>query len=185
VSLKKNPGEVADVVHRNIQALIDVRREHQQQKSHPILAVERITAFAGSLNAVYANILVVGIWIVINSGLFTGRKPFDPYPFPLLAMFASIEAIFLSTFVLIRQNRAAVLNEKRADLDVQINLLSEHEITRLIQMVDKISVKIGVEQPVNVDELKNDIAPGKVLETIEQAENNSAEQILNSKMKSA
>jgi len=71
---------------------------------------------------------------MINLG-HTRLKPFDPFPFNLLTMVVSLEAIFLSTFVLISQNRMGVMADKRADLDLQINLLSEHEITRLLKQM--------------------------------------------------
>lgn len=86
-------------------------------------------------------------------------------------MFASCEAIFLSTFVLIAQNRMSALGERRADLDLQINLLAEHEITRLIEMVEAIADHVGVERLPRqiIDELKQDVAPDKVLERMERA----------------
>ena len=73
-----------------------------------------------------------------------GLRPFDPFPFVMLAMAASVEAIFLSTFVLISQNRMAELADKRADLDLQINLLSEHEITRLVKLLDAVAKRLGI-----------------------------------------
>jgi uncharacterized membrane protein len=171
---KTNSMEVASVVHRNIEALLEMRNEHERRKKLQDRVADQITRFTGSMKAVYVNIVAILVWIGINSRCIPGLKPFDPYPFPLLAMFASIEAIFLSTFVLISQNRTELLSEKRADLDVQINLLSEHEITRLIQMVDAISNKLGVNmrKSDNIEELKKDIAPETVLETIEKAKKN-------------
>ncbi len=88
----------------------------------------------------------------------------------MLAMFASVEAIFLSTFVLISQNRMAVQADKRADLDLQVSLLAEHEITRLITLVKEIAEKLDVEgwQHPELPELQKDVAPERVLDALEE-----------------
>jgi uncharacterized membrane protein len=90
--------------------------------------------------------------------------------FVILAMIASVEAIFLSTFVLITQNRMAAAADKRADLDLQISLLAEHEITRLATLIDAIADKIGVQTPADeeIEEIKQDVAPDAVLDRIEE-----------------
>jgi uncharacterized membrane protein len=87
-----------------------------------------------------------------------------------LAMIASVEAIFLSTFVLITQNRMAAAADKRADLDLQVSLLAEHEITKLAALASEIAVKLGVETAFDRDmqEIKQDIAPDAVLDEIEK-----------------
>jgi uncharacterized membrane protein len=110
--------------------------------------------------------MVVG-WILWNT--IPGLPKFDPYPFVMLAMTASVEAIFLSTFVLISQNRQSHMSEKNAQLDLQVNLLAEHEITRLIALTERIAMKIGV--PIHehdLDDLKKDVSPERVLAEIER-----------------
>jgi len=100
-----------------------------------------------------------------------GTPKFDPYPFVMLAVLASVEAIFLSTFVLISQNRQALLNEKNAQLDLQVNLLAEHEVTRLIALTEQIARKVGVTLPEDdLAELKNDVAPERVLDAIDRSQ---------------
>ena len=99
-------------------------------------------------------------------------KPWDP-TFVILATEASVEAIFLSTFVLISQNRATATADKRADLDLQINLLAEHEITRLLNMTSLIAEKLGIElstHAAELEELQRDVAPEAVLDKIEDEE---------------
>jgi uncharacterized membrane protein len=101
-------------------------------------------------------------WIADNNGWIPGWV-FDPFPFGLLTLVVSLEAIFLSTFVLISQNRAASLAEMRSDLDLQIDLLAEHEVTQLLRMVTAIARKLDVkcedaelrqlEQPVALHEI--------------------------------
>lgn len=89
----------------------------------------------------------------------------------MLAMIASVEAIFLSTFVLISQNRMQRQSDRRAELDLQIGLLSEHEVTRLIRMVEAIAQKVGAEaKSPDLEELKRDVEPETVLHEIEEIE---------------
>src|SRR3954463_11890511 len=97
------------------------------------------------------------------------RWVFDPYPFGLLTMVVSLEAIFLATFVLLSQNRQAEDAEQRAELDLQINLLSEHEITRILTLVDAIADHLGLEagQDPEIDELKMDVKADAVLKEME------------------
>jgi len=163
-------GEIAGVVHRNISALLEVRRQVEAQRTRQSRIVDSITSFTGSLPFVYLHVLLFGGWIVVNVGGIPGIKSFDPFPFVMLAMWASVEAIFLSTFVLITQNRMAQLAERRAELDLQISLLAEHEVTRLLTMVEAIGSHLGVHfQGEGLEELKRDVAPEKVLEEIEHA----------------
>jgi uncharacterized membrane protein len=115
---------------------------------------------------VYLHLAIYGFWIVANLGWVPFVEPWDP-TFVVLAMVASVEAIFLSTFVLISQNRMAAAADKRADLDLQVDLLAEHELTRLIDLVSKIADRLGVQADRELEELKRDIAPEAVLDHIE------------------
>jgi uncharacterized membrane protein len=87
---------------------------------------------------VYVHVALYGGWITLNLGIIPGLPRFDP-TFVVLAMVASVEAIFLSTFVLISQNRMAAVANKRADLDLQISLLTEHELTKLATIVSAVN----------------------------------------------
>lgn len=86
---------------------------------------DAITAFAGTMLFVYLHALWFTVWIVLNEGLLGDAAVFDPYPFGLLTMIVSLEAIFLSTFVMVSQNRQAARENVRADLDFETNLRSE------------------------------------------------------------
>lgn len=170
------PGSpLASVVERNIEALVAVRKERLQNRTAQERFVDAVTAFAGSLAFVYLHATILVVWLVANTG-HLGIKPWDPYPFVMLAMAASVEAIFISTFVLIGQNRQSEAADQRADLDLQINLLAEHEITRLVTMIEAISRKLEVEAPVpDVDEIKRDVAPEVVVHQIEKHEGRTDE----------
>jgi uncharacterized membrane protein len=164
-----SPG-LSPVIERNIAALLERQRAEQRRLRLQERLADRITRWAGSMNFVYLHVLLFGIWILSNIGWLPILPRFDP-SFVILAMFASVEAIFLSTFVLISQNRMSASAEKRSELDLQISLLAEHEITRLITMVSALARKARVEQPepAELSDLQKDIAPEKVLDRIEHA----------------
>jgi uncharacterized membrane protein len=160
-------AELAKVVHRNIAALLEFHRRQERKKTASQVIADRVTAFAGSMLSVAIHGVLFGGWIVWNS--ISGLPKFDPYPFVMLAMSASVEAIFLSTFVLISQNRQAQISEKNAQLDLQINLLAEHEVTRLIAVTEKIAQKVGVViGEHDLDDLKKDVSPVQVLDELER-----------------
>ena len=106
---------------------------------------------------------------VVNTGAF-GVNPFDPFPYGLLTLIVSLESIFLSTFLLISQNRMSEQAERRADLDLHINLLAEHELTRILQILDAIQTKLGVEHDADTElaVLEMDTRPEDVLGEIER-----------------
>ncbi|MFD8217274.1 DUF1003 domain-containing protein [Streptomyces sp. NPDC059697] len=86
---------------------------------------DAITTFAGTMQFVYIHAAWFTVWIACNEGLFGQSAVWDPYPFGLLTMIVSLEAIFLSTFVMVSQNRQAMREKVRADLDFETNIRSE------------------------------------------------------------
>jgi uncharacterized membrane protein len=167
---ESSPG-LAHVVERNIRALLEHRRELEGNRSTQERIADTITRFTGSMRFVYIHLALFGGWIVVNLGWVPGAPRFDP-SFVVLAMVASVEAIFLSTFVLISQNRMASLADRRADLDLQISLLAEHEVTRLITLVTAMAERMGIEaaRDPELAELSQDVAPEKVMEKMEAHE---------------
>ncbi len=157
-----------EVLVRNIKTLLEKRRQEERGSSAEQKAADAITRFVGSMPFVYIHAVIFAIWTVINVGWLPLPR-FDA-TFVILGTSASVEAIFLSTFILISQNRMSFLSERRADLDLQVSLLSEHEVTRLIQLVSQIGEKIGVDGSTSreLDELKQDVHPEKVLDRIER-----------------
>jgi uncharacterized membrane protein len=158
---------LAPVLRRNI-AEMRARREAALRSAGPSDRIaRRITDFAGSMGFVLLHLAIFGSWIGVNT-LGPEALRFDP-SLVVLAMAASVEAIFLSTFVLISQNRQAALDARRNDLDLQIDLLSEHEVTRMLGLVTAIAKRLGVEleESTDLDELQQDIAPEELMEQLE------------------
>ncbi len=165
---------MAGVVERNIRALLARESQEQEAKTWEDRVADAITQFTGSMRFVYVHLVIFGLWIIVNLGWVPGVPQFDP-SFVILAMAASVEAIFLSTFVLITQNRMAAAADKRANLDLQISLLAEHEITQLIRLVRAMADRMGIEasQDQELSELSQDVRPENVLDTIERADPDS------------
>jgi uncharacterized membrane protein len=118
-----------------------------------------------------------GVWLLLNTGWF-GLKAFDPYPYGLLTMVVSLEAIFLSTFVLISQNRLSVESDRRADLDLHVDLLAEAELTQALKMLRAIHDKLGIActEPEVLDDLALPTDPQEVLAEIERLRQRHARQ---------
>src|ERR687894_797855 len=160
--------DLARVVDRNIRALLLHRRQEEGTRSNQERIADSVTQFTGSMRFVYIHLVLFGSWIVINLGWIPGVPRFDP-SFVVLAMVASVEAIFLSTFVLISQNRMAAAADKRADLDLHVSLLTEHELTKLVELVTALAERAGVRANADpeIEEVKKDVAPEAVLDEIE------------------
>ncbi len=164
------PEGLTPVLERNIQALMVRERRQQQNASLQQRTADAITAFTGSMIFVYLHLAVFGFWIVANLHWIPGVPVWDE-SFVVLAMVASVEAIFLSTFVLISQNRMAAEADKRADLDLQISLLAEHELTKVASLLTQIADRLQVEPKAGreLEEATHDIAPERVLDRLEQS----------------
>lgn len=169
---------MARVVARNIRALLARRHTEEQARRPQDRMADAITRFTGSMAFIAIHLVAYGLWIAVNLGwLARLHVPhFDP-SFVILATEASVEAIFLSTFVLISQNRMTALADKRADLDLQVSLLAEHEVTRLISLVTAMAQKMGIEEADDPElaELAQDVAPERVLDEMETNERKASE----------
>ncbi len=161
-----NPA-LSKVIERNIRTIIHLRTKTARERGLQNRIADVITLFSGRMVFVYVHIIWFGAWILLNTGRL-GMPKFDPYPYGLLTMIVSLEAIFLSTFVLISQNRLSEETERRADLELHINLLTEHELTRVLQMLDAIQDKLGIVEHENSDlaDLEMETKPEDVLAEI-------------------
>jgi uncharacterized membrane protein len=166
-----SPNSLSPVLERNIRALQLRRQREEDQAPAQERVADAITRFTGSMQFVYLHLALFGFWIVANLGWLPGVPAWDP-SFVVLAMVASVEAIFLSTFVLISQNRMAAAADKRADLDLQVSLLAEHEVTKLTTLVSGIADRMGVKTEADSDlaEITRDVAPEAVLDQLAATE---------------
>ncbi|PSJ37015.1 DUF1003 domain-containing protein [Allosphingosinicella deserti] len=167
------PQSLNSALERNIEALRKRRLDEEKTASAEERIAGAITRFSGTMRFVYVHACLYGFWIIANRGWIPGITPWDA-TYVVLAMIASVEAIFLSTFILISQNRMAAIADRRAELDLQISLLAEHEITKVVEMVAAIADHLGVSRGGEVEELKRNVAPEAVLDAIEHNQNEQA-----------
>ena len=156
-------------LRRNIDALRRRRAHEEEGAALDEKLARAVTRFAGSMRFVYVHALIYGAWIVANLGWIRGIEPWDP-SFVVLAMIASVEAIFLSTFILITQNRMAAAADRRTELDLQVSLLAEAEITKLVELVSLIAERMNLtaSEEHEIEEMKQRVAPEAVLDAIEE-----------------
>lgn len=163
-----NPA-LSHVVERNIRTIIRLRLQAARAQSVQDRLADVITSFSGRMVCVYVHMVWFGAWFLLNTG-DVGMRPFDPFPYGLLTMVVSLEAIFLSTFVLISQNRLSEAAEHRASLDLHIGLLTEYELTRVLHMLHAIHDKLGIDTPQDngLADLEMETKPEDVLAEIER-----------------
>lgn len=166
-ALPRNPA-VADIIEQNIQTMLHVRAVEDKRKTAQDRLADVLTRFSGNMWLVYVHVAWFAWWIAVNNG-WIGSRIFDPYPFGLLTLIVSLEAIFLATFVLISQNRAAALADMRSDLDLQIDLLAEYEITQLLRLVTAIGKKLDVPgcEGAELDQLEKPVEVGEIIKEMQ------------------
>lgn len=157
-------------VKKNIETIMALEKESIKSRTKAEMVADRIIRFAGNAYVVFFHIVWFTVWIIINCGLVPGIAVFDPFPFSFLTLMVSLEAIFLTLMVLMSQNRMTNEADKRAHLDLQINLLDEQETTMILRMVQKIGKRLGIEDDTDetVKELFEETDISQVAQTIDE-----------------
>ena len=162
---------IEEITHANIESIL--RHEERRRRHHPLAyrLVERIARFCGTMAFLWINVAWFIGWVVVNQFV-----PFDPYPFTLLLLFVSLEAIILSILILISQNMSAADSERRHHLDLQINLLNEREMTAMLRLAIVMADRLGIgeEEKKEVAALARETNPATVLHQIVRAEHQHA-----------
>jgi uncharacterized membrane protein len=143
----------ANPTQYNIEAIAKLEHDALSRRTITERASDIITRLVGNVGFLLAQSLLIFAWALINLHAIPGLKPFDPYPFGILALFVSSESVFLTIFVLISQSRMARQSERRSHLDLQVGMLSEQELTTILQMLQKLCLHVGV----NVDSSKKEV----------------------------
>lgn len=168
------PLSVEELTRRNVDTVSKLEEAAREQRTRTDRVAEVIADFCGSMTFVWVHVIWFGGWVVFN--VLPGVKHVDPFPFTFLTLVVSLEAIFLSTFILISQNHDSRVSEKRNHLDLQINLLSEQENTQMLRMLEQIAAKVGVADDPHTQVLGQATKPERLAEQIEQTvTNNSTE----------
>jgi uncharacterized membrane protein len=141
----KKSRTTASSQKRDIETLLKIEERIQRERTAGQRMAWWASEYAGTMEFVLLHVAWYVVWILLNSGLIRGIRPFDPFPFQLLTMVVSLEAIFLTLFVLIAQNRLTKESDRRALLDLEINLLAERESTETLALLKKIGAHLGLE----------------------------------------
>lgn len=164
------PSGINRTLRDNIEAFDQRRRASAERAGTGERISVAVTRWAGSVMFLAFHAVAFGLWVLVNLRLIPGLRPFDP-SLVMLATFASVEAIFISTFVLIAQNRMANAAERRAELDLHMSLLSEAELSRLADLTLRIAEHVGVDVPEpEIREVAELVDPGEVLDELERRE---------------
>jgi uncharacterized membrane protein len=160
---------VEELTRRNVETIIRLEDATKARRTRFDRIADAVTRICGSMRFVVIHVIWYGLWIAANIMLPEQRR-WDPFPFPFLTLMVSLEAIFLSVFILISQNRQSALSERRAQLDLQVNLLSEQENTKMLELLEKIGEKLGVDvtDDPDVQVLEEATRPHKLLQQIDQ-----------------
>ena len=169
-SADSNDTAADRLTQRNVELMKQLEVSAREGRKNSDRIAEAIANFCGSMTFVWVYVTWFGIWIIFNS--IPGLPKVDPFPFTFLTLVVSLEAIFLSTFILISQNHDTKLSERRNNLDLQINLLSEQENTKMIRILQAIAKKVGAEDVLDeeIQLLEKETQLEEVVAQIEQRE---------------
>lgn len=129
----------------NREVIRSLKTEQDEKRSLSEKVADFLTERLGSMGFLILNILWFVVWISLNIGLIPGIEPFDPFPFGLLTTMVSLEAIALAIIVLISQNRSAKIADLREEVDLQVDMQTEREITKLLELISAIAEKQGID----------------------------------------
>ena len=161
-----NASSEGKLTELNIKTVSRIEAEAHADRTGSEIIAAAIAGFCGSMTFVWVHVVWFGLWIFVNT---MTSWAFDPFPFTFLTLVVSLEAIFLSTFILITQNRDTAIADRRAHLDLQINLLAEQENTKMLHFLERIADRVGVDitDDPSHEELIRETDPENIMRQIE------------------
>jgi len=138
----------------NIRAIAELERRALHERTAADRLSDAITRSIGTARCAVGHGVFFVLWLAINTGLIPGVPPFDPFPFNFLTLVVSLEAIFLSVFVLMSQNRMTAQADKRGHLDLQVDLLAEQELTAILRLLQALCRQLEVEVAMRDDRIE-------------------------------
>jgi uncharacterized membrane protein len=166
-----NPEATEKMVKRNIDTIAKVEKDFLQEQSQAVKIGHLIAEFGGTLSFALVNLAAFALWILVNSGILPIVTPFDPYPFNLLALILTLEAILFGIFILMSQNNLRIRDEQRMHLSLQLSLLIEQELTELLQMQKKGFERLNVLDEAEVKKTEELQEPVHVETVVKELEN--------------
>ncbi len=167
---RRNGRSAEELTEQNVDKVSQLEESAKQNRTSTDRIAEAIANFCGSMTFVWVHVIWFGGWILLN--LIPGLPHFDQFPFTFLTLVVSLEAIFLSTFILISQNLETRISERRSHLDLQLNILSEQENTKMITILLAIAEKVGADltPDPHLEALREETMPERLIEQIQARE---------------
>ena len=153
--MEKQSGSQANPTGRNIEAIAKLEHDALGRRSATERVSDVITKLVGNVGFLAIQIVLIAGWALLNVKVIPGVKPFDPFPFGVLALIVSSESVFLTIFVLISQGRMSRQSEQRSHLDLQVGMLAEQELTTILQMLQKLCQHVGVDTDSSKQEIQS------------------------------
>jgi len=166
-----SPPRIPSGAQTNIESIMAIEHEFVRLRSWSDRFGEVITRYAGNIGFAVAHLFGFVGWVLINSGVIPGLDPFDPYPYSLLGLIVALEAVFLSTFVLMTQRWQTRQADHWAHLNLQVGLLAEQETTKMLQMLATVCDHLGMKTS-HDGELKEMIEKTPVADLAEELAHN-------------
>ena len=168
LSDQQEPTSLSALTRKNVELISELEKLANLQRSRADRIAAAITRFVGSMGFVYVHVVWFGAWIALGTmpGVPKAWRV-DPFPFTFLTFVVSLEAIFLSTFILISQNHEERLARRRNHLDLQINLLSEQENSQILKMLDAIQRRLQIQEDPKARVLEEATRPEEMAAQIE------------------
>ena len=141
-------GDTPRAAARNVEEIARLEREAARERGVADRVADVVARSAGTLGFVVGHVALIAAWMAVNTGAVPGVPAFDPFPFGLLGGMFSLEGVLLAAFVLIKQNRMSARAEERSHLDLQISLLAEQEVSKIIEMLERMCQAQGIERQV-------------------------------------
>jgi len=163
-------GKTRTVAAENIDAILRLEKEEEEKLTIHHRLFHTIGGFVGTVHFFVLQCWAVSFWVAFN--FYFSERAFDEYPFPLLALILALEAVLLTSCVLIRQNLVDQALERRDHLELQINLLAEREATRSLRILQRISERLGVAnfEDRKEDELMRETSVGQIAQDLKARE---------------
>ena len=163
--IEESARATTEAAQQNIETIAKLEQESIERRSAGEKVGDAFTRVMGSLTFVVLHVLGFAAWFAINLGAIPGIEPFDPFPFGILTLIVSAEGVLLAIFVLVSQNRMSRLANQRAHLNLQISLLAEQETTKILQRLQSISEKLGLQETSRDEEVER-LSQATHLETL-------------------
>lgn len=154
-----------------------------KKRSWSVRLADELTSTFGSFSFLTFNVLFFVFWVLMNTGKIQGLKILDPFPFPLMTTIVSLEAIILTLIVLMSQNRQSFISNLREEIDMQVNITSEREITKILQVLVQVAKKQGIDlKDQDLEEMLKEIEVSylerKLMEQLEQNKSNPIKKVV-------